>query len=407
MIIRKAYKFRLKTNVNIEESLTIFAGHSRFVWNYFWRLNKHRLDNRQRIMRYHEMNYWLTLLKQSDEYGFLSEAPAHILQQKLMDLDKAYRDAFDKKQPNKRMPRLKKKHLHNSFRYPQGLQFKIENNRLYAPKLGWIGFFKSRNIQGKAKNITISKEGKNWFCSIGSELELNVAKKVPTSANSMGIDVGITKFAALSNGEYIEPISAFKKHEDKLAKVGRILSKKQKFSNNWRKALRRIQELHGKIKNVRLDFLHKATTKISENQALVVVEDLKINNMSKSTKGTITDPGRNVRAKSGLNKAILDQGWGMFRLQLEYKLAWKGGLLVKVPAHHTSQKCNQCGYTESRNRQTQESFCCALCGHKDNADMNAARNILAAGLAVIACGEAALVASVKQESLGIGDLVPA
>lgn len=223
----------------------------------------------------------------------------------------------------------------------------------------------------------------------------------------MGIDVGVTKFVALSNGEYIEPISAFKKHEDKLARAGRILSKKQKFSNNWRKALRRIQELHGKIKNVRLDFLHKATTKISENQALVVVEDLKINNMSKSAKGTITDPGRNVRAKSGLNKAILDQGWGMFRLQLAYKLAWNGGLLVKVPAHHTSQKCNQCGHTTPQNRQSQESFCCSECGHKDNADMNAARNILAAGLAVIACGEAALAASVKQESLGIDDLVPA
>lgn len=127
----------------------------------------------------------------------------------------------------------------------------------------------------------------------------------------------------------------------------------------------------------------------------------------KSAKGTRSEPGKNVRAKSGLNKAILDQGWGIFRLQLEYKMAWTGGMLLKIAPGYTSQKCNRCGHIDASNRSKQESFCCMKCGYEENADLNAAHNILAAGLAVIARGEMALAASVKQESLGMGDLVPA
>ena len=407
MLIRKAFKYRLKTNPEIEHVFSVFAGHSRFVWNYFWHINKRRLENKQKIMRYFEMNYWLTLLKQSDEYGFLSDAPAHILQQKLKDLDKAFRDGFDKKQPLKRMPGLKKKTLDNSFRYPEPKQFRIDNKRLFLPKVSWVGFFKSQNIVGIPKNLTISKQNKNWFCSIQVELDKDISQKSISLSNVVGIDVGITKFAALSNGEYIEPINSFRSQEKRLAKAQRLLTRKEKFSNNWRKCVKQIQGIHSKIKNIRLDFLHKETTKLSKNHALVVVEDLKIKNMSRSAKGTDTRPGRNVKAKSGLNKSILDQGWGMFRSQLEYKMVWNGGLLIKVPPHHTSQKCSKCFYTHADNRLKQEIFCCAKCDHEENADRNAAKNILTAGHVAIACGEMALAASMKQESLGTGNQVPA
>ena len=406
MIIRKVYKFKLKTKTEVDQLLTIFSGHTRFVWNYFWCVNKLRLNNKQKIMRYHEMNHWLTILKQSEEYGFLSEAPAHVLQQKLKDLDKAYKDGFDKKQPNKRMPKLRKKLLHNSFRYPEPKQFKIDNNRLYLPKIGWLGFFKSRQIVGELKNITITKQGDSWFCSIQIELEQEVEQKSIIFQNSVGIDVGIAKFAALSNGEYIEPRNPLKALQSKLSKAQQIQDNKEKFSNNWRKCIKKVQTIHNKIKNVRLDFLHKATTKMSKNHALVVIEELKIKNMSKSSSGTIDTPGKNVKAKSGLNKSILDQGWGIFRSQLEYKLLWNGGELRTVSPHHTSQRCNKCGYVDSRNRTSQDSFVCIGCNHSENADINAAKNILAIGQVVSVCGENALAISMKQKSLGIGDLIP-
>ncbi len=151
---------------------------------------------------------------------------------------------------------------------------------------------------------------------------------------------------------------------------------------------------------------------LSKNQAIIVVEKLKVGNMSRSGKGTEKKPGRNVRAKSGLNRAILDQGWGKFLRQLSYKQERRGGLLISVNPHYTSQMCNCCGFVDSSNRKSQADFKCIACGHEDHADVNAAKNILAAGHAVFACGEelrptpskAVKASSMKQEPF-LGQLV--
>ena len=123
-----------------------------------------------------------------------------------------------------------------------------------------------------------------------------------------------------------------------------------KFSNNWRNLLKKIQKLHWHIVNIREDYLQKSSCTLSKNHAIVCIEDLSVSNMSRSAKGTIENPGRNVKAKSGLNKAILDQGWGKLKRHLEYKQSWRGGLLVVVPPQYTSQKCSECGYVDSDNR---------------------------------------------------------
>ncbi|MBW9536897.1 IS200/IS605 family element transposase accessory protein TnpB, partial [Escherichia coli] len=137
----------------------------------------------------------------------------------------------------------------------------------------------------------------------------------------------------------------------------------------------------------RRDYLHKVTTTVSKNHAMIVIEDLKVSNMSKSAAGTVSLPGRNVRAKSGLNRSILDQGWYEIRRQLEYKQLWSGGQVLAVPPAYTSQRCAYCGHTAKENRLSQSKFRCQVCGYTANADVNGARNILAAGHAVLACGE--------------------
>ena len=209
-------------------------------------------------------------------------------------------------------------------------------------------------------------------------------KNLPTS--SIGIDCGIANFATTSSGTLIAPVNSYRHCMGRLAILQRRMAKKVKFSNNWKKVLIKIRKLHSKIANIRRDFLHKLTTTISKSHAMVVIEALKIKNMSKSARGTITNPGKNVKAKSGLNKAILDQGWGEFKRQLKYKLQWLGGILVEVAPQYTSQKCSQCGYTQKLNRTAQYSFCCIACNYQEHADINAARNILAAGHVVMACG---------------------
>ncbi|VAW49105.1 Mobile element protein [hydrothermal vent metagenome] len=392
MNIRKAYKFKLKTTDGIEQKFNIFSGHTRFVWNKVLAMSITRLENKQNIFWYNESAHWLTLWKQSEDYGFLKECHSQVLQQKLKDLDKAFKDCFDKKQPLKRLPRFKKKHQSNSIRFPAG--FKFDNRRVYLPKIGWVGFFKSQDIVGTLKNVTISKGANGWFMSVQVETTV-IAKSKATTA--IGVDLGVKQFVTCSDGLVVAPVNSGRANKTKLAKLQRNLARKVKFSNNWRKQKLKITKLHSKIKNTRHDFLHKTSNELSKNHAIIFVEDLKISNMSKSAKGDLENPGRNVKAKSGLNRVILEQAWSEFVRQLEYKSQWQGNEVHKVNPKYTSQKCSCCGYTDKANRKTQEFFNCLVCNHEENADINASKNILAAGHAVLACGEDALATSMKQE----------
>jgi len=220
-----------------------------------------------------------------------------------------------------------------------------------------------------------------------------------SSDTEIGIDAGIRCFAAFSDGTMVQGVNSFRKHEDQLAREQRRLKQKQKGSKNWKKQKRKISRLHHKIANVREDFLHKLSTRISKSHARAYVEELKIQNMSASAKGTIDDPGSGVKAKSGLNKSILDQGWGEFRRQLDYKLWWQGGRMIEVDFRYTSQTCSCCGYTVKENRLSQAVFVCLACGYEENADVNAAKNILTVGQTGMAC-EANRSSSRQQEPAG-------
>ena len=293
------------------------------------------------------------------------------------------------------MPVFKKKGLGDGIRFPQG--FKIDNRRIFLPKIGWIGFFKSCEITGKIKNITITNLGGHWFASIQVEQMLEIGHH--PSDSEIGIDAGIKCFAAFSDGTKVEGVHSFRKHEDDLAREQRKLSRKKRGSENWKKQKRIIAKFHHTIANVRSDYLHKLSAEISKNHAKVYVEGLKIKNMSASARGSIEEPGTNVRAKSGLNKSILDQGWFEFRRQLDYKLSWKGGLLVEVNPRHTSQRCSCCGYTAKENRTSQALFRCQACGYEENADINAAKNIKTVGQTGITC-QANRISGRQQEPAG-------
>ena len=231
---------------------------------------------------------------------------------------------------------------------------------------------------GEIKNVTVSKKCGRFYVSIQTEYEVEIPQH---QGGDIGIDMGIVRFATLSNGEYFEPLNAFKTYKGKLAKLQRQLKNKVKFSKNWQKLQAKIAKLHHKIANCRQDFLHKISSTISKNHAMIYVEDLQVSNMSKSAKGTVEAPGANVAQKSGLNRAILDQSWYEFRRQLDYKSQWQGGVLVAVPPHNTSRTCPCCGYTDKENRPTQAKFECIECGYRNNADVVGALNILERGRA--------------------------
>ncbi len=265
---------------------------------------------------------------------------------------------------------------------PKQIKLDQANSRLFLPKLGWLRYRNSREVLGTVKNVTVSQSCGKWFVSIQTERE--VEQPLP-QGGAIGIDMGIARFATLSDGTSYAPLNSFKRHETALRKAQQTMSRKTKFSKNWKKAKARIQRIHSRIGNARRDYLHKATTTISKNHAMVCIEDLQIRNMSKSAAGTADAPGRNVRAKSGLNKSILDQGWFEFRRQLDYKLAWNGGYLIAVLPQNTSRTCPCCGHVSADNRQTQARFACVECGFEENADVVGAINVLRAGHARFAC----------------------
>ena len=265
-------------------------------------------------------------------------------------------------------------------------QIKLDqaNGRIFLPKLGWLRYRNSRQALGELRNVIVSLSCGKWFVSIQARRE--VEQPIP-QGGVVGIDMGIARFATLSDGSFIAPLGSFKRHETALRRAQRAMSRKTKFSNNWKRAKARVQRIHSRIGNARRDYLHKCSTTISQNHAMVCIEDLQVRNMSKSATGTVEAPGRNVRAKSGLNKSIFDQGWFEFRRQLDYKLAWNGGHLIAVPPRNTSRTCPACGHVSADNRQTQALFLCVECGFEENADLVGAINVLRAGHARLACAD--------------------
>ena len=429
MKISKAYKFRLEPNAEQEVILNNLVGSARFVWNQMLAISFEMFAKNEFINATNLVNKIMDI-KANPDFAFLkTSSNAVSLQQKVRDLASAWSRFFDPKvharlkennrKPRKTkclkladgteiqlrplMPRFKRKSDgRDSIRLVQFDKYcRVNGNRVKLPNgIGLVKFKKSQEIIGVIKNITISKKSGQWYVSFGTEREV----ETPThpSKTAIGIDLGITKFITTSNADIIQPKNSFKANQVKIARLQRQLSRKVLFSNNWKKQNRKIQKLHHHIANIRHDYLHKISTDISKNHAMIACEDLKVANMSKSASGTLENRGRNVKAKSGLNKSILDQGWSMALTMLEYKQQWQGGLLIKVNPRYTSQTCFECKHVAKENRRTQAKFECVECGYIANADVNAARNILAAGHAVLSVeGRCSKGRPLKQKTCGL------
>ena len=387
----KAFKFELRPNGEQQRLMRRFAGSCRFVFNKALALQKERYEQGEKKLSYAGLCKALTEWKTQAETLWLKETHSQPLQQTLKDLERAYANFFEKRAD---FPRFKKKGTGDSFRYPQGCKLDQGNGRIFLPKLGWLRYRNSRQVLGEVCNVTISQSGGKWFASIQTRREVGA---VQPTGGIVGLDMGIARFVTLSDGSHLDPLNSFKKHQQRLKRYQRRMARKVKFSQNWKKAKAKVTQIHIDIANARKDYLHKASATISQNHAIVCIEDLQIRNMSKSSKGNAEQHGKQVRQKSGLNRAILDQGWGEFRRQLDYKLAWRGGHLIAVPPHNTSRTCPACGHVSKENRRNQAQFACVACGYENHADVVGAINVLERGHRLLACGDGALSSSMKQE----------
>jgi putative transposase len=356
-----------------------FAGACRWVFNRGLAQKKEAWERDKRSVSLYEQNKELAQLKKEGETAWLKEVHSQVLQQSLGDLDQAFKHFFRrvKQGVEQGYPRFKSKGDHDSFRYPQGVR--VSDDKVYLPKIGWVRFRKSRELKGEIKQTTIIKEGAYWYVSFSCQWEENILQS-NESPSIVGIDLGLESFAIMADGERIEKIEnpRFLRHElNHLKFLSRQLSRKEKWSKNWRKAKEKLQSFHAKIRSKRNDFLHKLSTAIVKSHDVVVVESLKVKSLLE-------------KSPRFLARSISDAGWRQFLQQLKYKCEYAAKRFVEAGEWFPSTKqCSSCRKRNEISLSDRIYRCdCGLVIHRDD---NSALNLRAVGTTVLkACGAAPL-----------------
>ncbi len=314
---------------------------------------------------------------------------AHVLQDVLHRLEKGmkafYRRIREGQTPG--FPRFKGRDRYDSFTYPDGAGWKLEGNKLHLSKIGTIRVKMHREMQGKMKTVTIKKEVDQWYVTFVCEVP--PAKMLPVSYEDVGIDLGVSHLATLSNGVMIEHPRYFRCAKKKLEKAHQAVSRGKKGSHRREKAKKRLSKAHRKVRNQRRDFLHKESRKLVNRYQVLVFEDIKVSNLVRKPKAKQDEEtGKYVpngaSAKGGLNKSILDAGWGMFVSMCSSKAEGAGRTLLKVSPKFTSQICSMCGKIGKKDLSERWHSC--ECGAELDRDVNAALNILARGYQTLSGG---------------------
>jgi putative transposase len=367
MKLRRVYRFRMRPTKAQKAALYRMAGARRFVYNWALGRRKSYYSEHGKGISARQLSSELTALKSQPETLWLKEADSQMLQQALRDVHSAF-DAFFKKRS--RFPRFRsKKAGHFAFRIPQ--RVRIEDGKVYVPKVGWLRIRQSREVEGKTKSATFKRDATgDWYVCLTSEFEMpDVGLGAP--ANPVGVDLGLKELFVLSDGERVPAPRFARKAARKLRGAQKDLSRKQPGSRRREKAKRRVARVHRKVSNQRSDFLHKLTTDLTRVYDCVCVEDL-------SAKGL---------AKTKLSRSVLDAAFGEFVRQVQYKATWSFKRSMRVGRYFASTKiCSECGTVNSKLTLSDRTWRCG-CGTQHDRDLNAAKNILAEGMRLVAAGQ--------------------
>lgn len=380
MLLKKGFKFRLEPTKGQWQLCAQFAGASRFLYNRGLEQRKMAYEKEGRSITYFAQNNELVSLKKEENTNWLQGIHSQVLQQALKNLDTAFQNFFQNVKSGKKpgFPRFKCKGMRDSFRYPQGV--KVEGANVYLPKIGWVKFNKSREIEGEIKQTTVRREEDHWYVAFSTEQEVTAPVFAPIQEErAVGIDMGIKHFATMASGcsnapTYVSNPRFLTKHLPRLRVLARRLSHKVKFSKNWLKAKKQLSKLHARIRHCREDFAHKLSTEIVKNHDIICVEGLDIANLLE--KGTKTQ-----------SRSIADASWRLFLKCLQYKAREHGKHFVETGRFFPStQLCSSCGARQKMGLEMRE-YRCHNCAMNMDRDLNSAIVEKAAGMSVLkACG---------------------
>jgi putative transposase len=367
--MQKAYRYRFYPTTEQESLLRRTMGCVRLVYNKALDARTSGWYERQERIDYVQTSAMLTGWKQEEDLEFLNEVSSVPLQQGLRNLQKAFGNFWA---GHAKYPNFKKKHQGGSaeftkagFRWKEGQVFLAKCTE--ALPIRW-----SRDVPQDCTPSTITVKldaSGRWFASLLVDTDI---AQLPKSDKSIGLDMGISSLITTSNGDKVANPKHFKQLHKKLKRIQKALSRKQKGSNNRHKVRLQVARVHAQITDARKDFLHKLTTQLVRENQTIVVEDLAIKNMVKNHK---------------LALAISDASWGELIRQLTYKCEWYGRELIKIDRWFPSSKrCGNCGHIVDKLPLNIREWECPKCGNNHDRDINASKNILAAGLAVSVCG---------------------
>jgi putative transposase len=391
--VQKAFKITLIPNRSQFDLINKTIGCARFVYNRFLARRKELYESEQKTLNYSGCSKELTQLKK--EIGWLTEVDKFALQNSLKNLEAAYKNFFTdlKKSKKQRIfcfPKFKRKHgFKQSYKtnFTNG-NIQVRQNYLKLPKLGWVKFHRSQEINGNIVNVTISrtKTGK-YLASILCEIELE--NHLPVNRN-IGLDLGIKSYLVTSTGEEVENPKYYRQALRKLRSTHKKLSRTEKGSRNRASAKTKLARAYERITNLRNDFLHKLSTRIIRENAIICIEDLRVSNLVKNHKVALS---------------IYDASWSKFVAMLEYKSLWHDRIVQKVsPFYPSSQTCG-CGFVNPKVKDLSiREWVCPACSTHHLRDATAAVNILNEGLKLLAAAGASEAQNACGESVRPGNL---
>jgi putative transposase len=388
--VRRAYKFLLRPTSKQVTAIAACLEDNRQLYNAAleerreaWRMGRHSVS-------FYGQDAQLKDIRAADrDYGrwaFSCERAA------LRRLDRAFQAFYRRVKAGERpgYPRFKGRGWFDSLEWPQhGRGCKWDSvphptvTRVYLLGIGHVRVHQHRAVQGRVKTIAVKREGKRWYIILSCD---DVpAQPLPVTGAVVGIDMGVTHFLTTSDGAHVPNPRPLTAAAERLAAAQQELARKKRGSKRRRKAVARIAALHGSVRRTRLDHAHKTALALVRDHDLIAHEALKVANMARRPKPRPVDDGtwepNGAAAKTGLNQSILDAGWGVFLDVLRAKAESAGRVVVEVNPRNTSRMCAICGHVAEGNRKG-EAFRCLSCGHEAHADVNAAVNILRAGLAL-------------------------